>query len=161
MPSLEGSNRAESLGDGRPNVLDGLVQRARCWSAPETPVDDSVLLAPDSSTVSAPAVLLMSSDSHGTPVIMGSVCDSIHLLNYESFFHNHFNYSDCKRSRSFIPFGTLTQHHSGFGFGSFVGCSTITFTVYPVHLFRYGTFPIHVSIPGATMDLSVIGFDFS
>ena len=73
IPSLEGSFEVNSVGNGQQNIFDGLVQRSNYWSAPEEPVDDRSLLLPDLETASAPAVMLMSMDEHGTPVITGSV----------------------------------------------------------------------------------------
>ena len=73
LPSLEGSFAVESVGNGRPNIFDGLMNRAAYWSAPEEMVDERSHLLPDSDTASAPAVLLMAVDGHGTPMVIGSV----------------------------------------------------------------------------------------
>ena len=64
-----------NIATGTPNVYNSLVQRARNWLSPSRTVDDSALL----STVSTTSpILLMASDTLGSPSVVGTV--SIFLL---------------------------------------------------------------------------------
>ena len=72
VPDLEGSLALSSVGNGRPNLFDSLIQRVNDWTRPSTPVDDSDLLPP-LDTPFTPEVLLMAPDEHGVPTIVGTV----------------------------------------------------------------------------------------
>ena len=69
VPDIAAAVDVKTVGNGSPNLFDALVQRVNDWTLPST-VDDSELAENESATS---GVLLLSTDLHGTPSVVGTV----------------------------------------------------------------------------------------
>ena len=71
VPDVVAAVDVNAVGNGSPNLFDALVQRVNDWTLPST-VDDSDLGESDPANASS-GILLLSTDLHGTPSVVGTV----------------------------------------------------------------------------------------